>query len=187
MVRPNARVTALLWTRLRYPGDNGSGSCATPTIHAGLIAEPFAGGLRLSTKEAVVVRVELASVEQRYRAVLKVLDGAKVADVARRYGVVRQTVHTWLRKHASGGLDALADHTPIPPTCRHQMTRVVEMRRLHRGGDRGRAATSSLRTRPSPRRGAPRYIGPWSGTSSSTRSANAGSARTTSARSWPGA
>lgn len=39
--------------------------------------------------------VELGLVEQRYRAVLEVLnDGATVTDVAARYGVVRQTVHT---------------------------------------------------------------------------------------------
>ena len=42
--------------------------------------------------------VELALVEQRYKAVLEVLnDSATVTDVARRYGVARQTVHTWLR------------------------------------------------------------------------------------------
>lgn len=36
--------------------------------------------------------VELGVMEQRYRAVLEVLDGAEVTDVARRYGVARQTV-----------------------------------------------------------------------------------------------
>ena len=42
--------------------------------------------------------VELGLVEQRYQAVLEVLnDGATVTDVARRYGVARQTVHEWLR------------------------------------------------------------------------------------------
>ena len=41
--------------------------------------------------------VELGLVEQRYRAVLEVLDdGATVVDVARRYGVARQTVHNLL-------------------------------------------------------------------------------------------
>ena len=46
--------------------------------------------------------VELGLVEQRYRAVLEVLDGAaSVTDVARRYGVGRQTVHTWLRRYAA--------------------------------------------------------------------------------------
>jgi transposase-like protein len=47
----------------------------------------------------VVVLVELGLVEQRYKAVLEVLDGAlSVTDVARRYGVGRQTVHRWLRR-----------------------------------------------------------------------------------------
>jgi hypothetical protein len=40
------------------------------------------------------VLVELGVVEQRYRAVLEVLDeGVPVTVVARRYGVARQTVH----------------------------------------------------------------------------------------------
>jgi len=37
---------------------------------------------------------QLRVVEQRYRAVLKVLDeGSSVIEVVRRYGVARQTVH----------------------------------------------------------------------------------------------
>jgi transposase-like protein len=48
--------------------------------------------------------VELGLVEQRYAAVLEVFnDGAKVIDVAARYGVARQTVHEWLRRYGSGG------------------------------------------------------------------------------------
>ena len=43
--------------------------------------------------------VELGLVEQRYQAVLEVInDGATVTDVARRHGVARQTVHVWLRR-----------------------------------------------------------------------------------------
>ena len=52
--------------------------------------------------------VELGVVEQRYRAVLEVLGGATVSDVARRHGVVRQTVHGWRRRYASDGLAGLA-------------------------------------------------------------------------------
>jgi transposase-like protein len=44
------------------------------------------------------VLVELRLVEQRYKAVMDVLDGASVVDVARRYGMARQTVHDWLRR-----------------------------------------------------------------------------------------
>ena len=62
--------------------------------------------------------VELGLVEQRYRAVLEVLDdGATVVDVARRYGVARQTVHAWLRRYAAGGLGGLADQSSRPATC----------------------------------------------------------------------
>lgn len=83
--------------------------------------------------------VELNVVEQRYRAVLEVLnDGASVTDVARRRGVARQTVHEWLRRYAAEGLGGLADHSSKPLSCPHQMTpeleaRVVEMRRAHPG------------------------------------------------------
>ena len=51
--------------------------------------------------------VELGVVEQRYQAVLEVLDGAKVNDVARRNGVARQTVHGWLNAFAARGLRGL--------------------------------------------------------------------------------
>jgi len=88
-------------------------------------------------KEAVDMLVELGLVEQRYKAVLEVLnDGASVTDVARRYGVGRQTVHKWLRRYATGGLAGLVDKSSRPDTCPHQMpphieARVLEMRRLH--------------------------------------------------------
>ncbi len=90
-------------------------------------------------EEAAVVLVELNLVEQRYQAVLEVLnDGASVTDVARRHGVARQTVHQWLRRYAAEGLAGLADHSSKPLTCPHQMApeleaRIVEMRRAHPG------------------------------------------------------
>jgi transposase InsO family protein len=83
------------------------------------------------------VLVELGLVEQRYKAVLEVLnDGAMVTDVARRYGVVRQTVHAWLREYANHGLAGLVDGSSRPASCPHQMApeleaRVVEWRRAH--------------------------------------------------------
>ena len=89
--------------------------------------------------------VELGVVEQRYRAVREVLDeGASVTDVARRYGVARQTVHGWLRRYANdGGLAGLADRSSRPESCPHQMPPAVEARvcgsggRTRRGGPRG--------------------------------------------------
>jgi transposase-like protein len=65
--------------------------------------------------------VEVGLVEQRYQAVLEVLnDGATVTDVAGRYGVVRQTVHVWRRSYAAEGLQGgrsatwREDHTASP-------------------------------------------------------------------------
>src|SRR3990172_13362311 len=92
-----------------------------------------------SAAKEVAVLVELGLVEQRYKAVLEVLDGAvSVTDVARRYGVGRQAVHTWLRRYAAEGLPGLADRSSRPDSCPHQMppaveARVVEMRRQHPG------------------------------------------------------
>lgn len=82
--------------------------------------------------------VELGVVEQRYQAVLEVLGGATVTDVARRYGVARQTVHGWLRRYADQGLAGLVDKSSRPASCPHQTpaeveARIVEMRRAHPG------------------------------------------------------
>jgi transposase InsO family protein len=85
------------------------------------------------------VLAELGAVEQRYRAVLEVLEeGVSVTEVARRYGVVRQTVHGWLRRYAEDGMGGLADRSPRPASCPHQMpapveARIVAMRREHPG------------------------------------------------------
>jgi transposase InsO family protein len=85
------------------------------------------------------VLVELGLVEQRYQAVLEVInDGATVTEVARRHGVARQTVHVWLRAYAADGLRGLADRSSRPLSCPHQMdavveARIVEMRREHPG------------------------------------------------------
>jgi transposase InsO family protein len=82
------------------------------------------------------VLVELRLVEQRYKAVLEVLEGAQVTDVARRYGVARQTVHDWLRRYGDHGLAGLADRSSRPESCPHQMApeveaQVVELRLAH--------------------------------------------------------
>lgn len=82
--------------------------------------------------------VEMRLVEQRYQAVLEVLDGASVTDVARRFGVARQTVHVWLTRYAGHGLAALADKSSKPLSCPHQMApaveaRIVELRQEHPG------------------------------------------------------
>ncbi|MFP5372990.1 MAG: IS481 family transposase, partial [Actinomycetes bacterium] len=76
---------------------------------------------------------------QRYQAVLAVIeDGVPVTVVAEKYGVSRQTVHSWLSRYAGGGLEALADRSHRPRSCPHQMdpaveVRLVELRGLHPG------------------------------------------------------
>jgi transposase InsO family protein len=74
------------------------------------------------------VLVELKLVELRYRAVIDVLDGMSVTEVAQRNGVTRQSVHTWLRRYAQGGMAALADKSSKPESCPHQMSPVIEAR-----------------------------------------------------------
>ncbi len=83
--------------------------------------------------------VELGLVEQRYQAVLEVLnDGVAVTEVAARHGVTRQSVHRWLRAYAARGLAGLVDRSTAPGSCPHQMApsveaRIVEMREEHPG------------------------------------------------------
>jgi transposase InsO family protein len=85
------------------------------------------------------VLVELGVVEQRYQAVLEVLnEGVSVTEVAARSGVTRQTVHRWLRRYAARGLAGLVDGSPVPTACPHQMpatveARILELRREHPG------------------------------------------------------
>ena len=92
--------------------------------------------------------VEFGLVEQRFAAVMEVInDGQPVTDVARRFGVSRQTVHRWLRRYASGGVAGLVDGSPKPDTCPHQMLPVVEAMLLScgwitRGGVLGRCCSS---------------------------------------------
>jgi transposase InsO family protein len=57
---------------------------------------------------------ELNVVEQRYQAVLEVLDGTPVTEVALRFGVARQTVHRWVARYRESGLDGLADRSHAP-------------------------------------------------------------------------
>jgi transposase len=86
-----------------------------------------------------VVLVELGLVEQRYQAVLEVINQAvSESEVAVRFGVTRQTVHRWLRRYAAEGLAGLADGSARPLSCPHQMppvveARIVELRRVNPG------------------------------------------------------
>ena len=83
--------------------------------------------------------VELSVMEQRYQAVLAVVqDGWKVTEVADRLGVSRQTVHSWIVRYEQGGLAALSDHSHRPATCPHELAAelqaaICELRREHPG------------------------------------------------------
>jgi hypothetical protein len=52
--------------------------------------------------------VEVSVVEQLHQGVLMVPAGAKVVEVAARYGVSRQPVHNWLAAYRDGGLAGLS-------------------------------------------------------------------------------
>lgn len=80
--------------------------------------------------------VELSVVEQRYRAVLAVLAGAPVTEVAASLGVSRQTVSGWKSRYEASGLAGLADRSRRPTSCPQQASAeveaaVCELRRKH--------------------------------------------------------
>jgi transposase InsO family protein len=85
------------------------------------------------------VLVGLGLVEQRYQAVLEVVNqGITVTEAAARAGVTRQSLHRWLRRYAASGLSGLADEPTRPTTCPHQMpagveAQIAELRREHPG------------------------------------------------------
>ena len=64
--------------------------------------------------------VALSVIEQRYRAVLAVLDGAGVSEVAAEIGVSRQSVHAWVRRYRAAGLAGLADRSHRTAWCPHR-------------------------------------------------------------------
>src|ERR1700716_3919710 len=80
---------------------------------------------------------EMSVSEQRYKAVLSVIaDGRSVGQVASELGVCRQTLHRWLARYESDGLEGLGNRSCRPTHCPHQMppeveVMVLEMRRAH--------------------------------------------------------
>jgi transposase InsO family protein len=82
------------------------------------------------------VLVELTMTEQRYRAVLEVLAGVPVTEVAERFGVSRQAVHRWVRWYRDEGLDGLSDRSHRPhehpaQTSPEVEAAICELRRAH--------------------------------------------------------
>ena len=75
-------------------------------------------------------------VERRYRAVMEVLDGSPVSEVAVRYGVSRRSVYAWRNRYAAGGIDGLRDVSRRPRTSPSRLPAevealVCELRRAH--------------------------------------------------------
>ena len=67
------------------------------------------------------------------------------------FGVSRQrSIYRWMRRYEEGGLPALAERSHRPRSCPHQLApaleaTVLEMRRVHRAGDRPEAQTGHER------------------------------------------
>ena len=60
--------------------------------------------------------------EQRYQAVLAVIrDGVSIVEVANRFGVSRQSVHSWLLRYEMEGMLGLADRSHRPQRCEHHV------------------------------------------------------------------
>jgi NADPH-dependent 2,4-dienoyl-CoA reductase/sulfur reductase-like enzyme len=66
---------------------------------------PAGALLALMLHRAGVAAIE--TVDRLYEAVLEVLGGVPVTEVARRFGVARQSVHGWLRRYGQEGLQVL--------------------------------------------------------------------------------
>ena len=69
--------------------------------------------------------------EQRYKAVMAVIsEGRTITQVARDWGVSRQTMHAWLARYEAEGLEGLANLSHRPSHCPHQMAATVEVQLL---------------------------------------------------------
>jgi transposase-like protein len=81
--------------------------------------------------------LERSVAEQRYEAVMQVLRRKiPVSEVASRFGVSRQSVHSWIRRYEQGGLVGLVDRSHRPRSCPDQIAaeveaKVCELRRAH--------------------------------------------------------
>lgn len=80
--------------------------------------------------------VDMSVVEQRYRAVLAVLAGGSVTEVASEVGVARQTLSGWVSRYRESGLGGLVDRSRRAHSSPSQMPAevevlVCELRRRH--------------------------------------------------------
>ena len=114
-------------------------------------------------------------VEQRYRAVLEVLDGSPVSEVAVWYGVSRQSVYSWKARHAAAGIDGLREVSQRPRRPRRWSESCGgHIRGGVPAGSRSRSRSAAWR----PRRRGQRCTGSWSATRWSPRRPSSTSAST---------
>ena len=113
----------MLCTSAAKAGVTGSNSDSLPTSV-------------VASEGAEVALVELSVVEQRYHAVMEVLAGMSVTEVAERYAVHRNSVHEWVRRYERGGIAALVDRSHRPEHHPWQISPeieavICELRRAH--------------------------------------------------------
>src|SRR5687767_2352947 len=110
-----------------------------------LDTSPAGPRLRCSSRGGGPVFRELSVAEQRYQAVLAVIEGGlQITEAAAKAGVTRQALREWLTRYAEGGLEALADRSHRPRSCPHEMDPAVEVRLVElRGLGRRSAAVSA--------------------------------------------
>jgi hypothetical protein len=114
--------------------------------------------------------VELSVMEQRYQAVLAIVqDGWKVTEVAARIGVSRQSVHAWIARYERGWLAALTERSHRPSSCPHQLPprsrpRSASFAVSTPAGDRGGSVTSCRSVAPIPSPGARASTGAYAAT-----------------------
>ena len=132
--------------------------------------------------------VDLSVVEQRYRAVLAVLGGGLVSEVAAEVGVSRQSLSTWKRRYLEAGPAGLADQPKRPRSSPWQTSGevealVCELRRGHprwgalrlvHDSRRRLACGNGCGSWPSRCRRGRRCTGSWSGTACSPAGPGAG-------------
>jgi transposase-like protein len=136
------------------------------------------------------VLVELGLLDQRHQAVLEVLNGATVTDVARRYGVVRQTLNDWPVATRSTRSRGSATEAPSRPPARircHPRSRPGSVRSAGTtlAEDPSTFATSSPRSRSPWSRADRRSTGHWCATAFSSPPSAGASEATTSVGSAP--
>ena len=93
--------------------------------------------------------------EQKYQAVLAVIrDGVSIVEVANRFGVSHQSVHSWLLRYEMEGMAGLVERSHRPQKCEHQMSSQTQVRILELC--RANLMYGSLNTTPSgPTRASP--------------------------------